>query len=225
MKKSIICGLSLAILVIGLSSCGKTTKGKITNDWTIVSSEEVQTTHSGQTGQEVYSKATMTENSVSNYSSYTLGGVENTSSNTGVVKANTISIKKDGTWNWTQELSYDENVGGGNTQNLTNKTNQGGTWSFVGKTKGDDFKKNERVIFNVLTKSTSTVQTMNQSVVTENSESFTYLAGENTMIFTVKESKNKELQLEKELDRENSSSGSSGVNTESKTLKMTLKGK
>ena len=223
MNKSIIYGLGIACLVIGLNSCVKTTKRKITNDWKIVSLEEERKGSSVVSTEEDYWKTDMTENTVYRYSHYTLLGVDGpytyTYETTGEVKENKMSIKKDGTWQWTQELSYDWN----GSENDTYKKDLSGTWSFVSKTKGDDFKKNERIIFNILLNKNSTIQTQNQQVVNDYNEEKTFLTGENTMTFTVKESKKKELQLEMESTSNYSNSWSSGVNYQSKTLKMTLK--
>ena len=228
MKKSFIYGVGIALLAIGLNSCGKTTKQKITNDWKIVSQEEEQESSWDQTDQDSYWKSSMTESTVSTYNSYTFmdvgGPTTYTSQHTGIVKENKIEIRKDGTWQWIQELSYDENVGGGNTQNDTYKKDLSGTWSFVGKTKGNDFKKNERVVFNILLNKSSTIQTQNQTIVNEYSDETTYLTSENTLTFTVKESKRKELQLEMESAMNHSSpANSSGTNSQTKSLKMTLK--
>ncbi len=227
MKKHIIYGLSLIFLAVGMNSCGKTTKRKITNDWKIVSIEEEQKATSVQADMENYWKTTMTESTVSNYSIYTIMGVDGpytyTSESAGEVKENEFSIKNDGTWQWTQELYYDENSGMGYPFTTTTKRYLSGTWSFIGKTKGDDFKKNERVVFNILLNKKSTLEKNQTTVLTDYSEETTYLTGESTMTFTVKESKKKELQLEMESAFHYSFMGSINDNTQSKTLKMTLK--
>lgn len=229
MNKSIIYGLGIVFLGFGLNSCGKTTKRKITNDWKIVSLEEERKGSSVVSTEEDYWKTDMTETTVYRYSKYTLTGVDGLYTyayeTTGEVKENKMSIKKDGTWQWTQELSYDWN----SSENDTYKKDLSGTWSFVSKTKGDDFKKNERIIFNILLNKTSTIQTQNQQVYNDYTEENTFLTGENTMIFTVKESKKKELQLEMESATNTSYtytdtySDISGSNYLIKTLKMTLK--
>lgn len=227
MKKRIIYGLSLIFLSVGLNSCGKTTKRKITNDWKIVSLEDEEEKNSGNTyDSDSYSKTIMTESTVSNYSTYTYMGPDSMETlieqSTGSVKANNLTIKKDGTWEWDQELFY-ENPPDSNTQSRTVKKNLSGTWSFVGKTKGNDFKKNERIIFNILQSKDVENYEWNSGGGNEVLEEHTYLTSENTMTFTVKESTKKELQLEMESASNNTYPWSSGVETRSKTLKMTLK--
>lgn len=223
MKKQTIYGLSLIFLAVGLNSCGKTTKRKVTNDWKIVSLEDEGEMDSNN---DSYSKTTMTESSVSIYNTYSFSGPDSIETFiedlTGLVKTNNLSIKKDGTWQWNQELFY-ENIAGPNSQNATLKKDLSGTWSFMGKTKGNDFKKNERLVFNVLSSYNSDYQIDGQTVVNDYSEQATYLTGQNTMTFTVKESTGKELQLEMESASNFSYSWSSGVNTQRRTLKMTLK--
>ncbi|MNR42787.1 hypothetical protein D3C85_1613410 [compost metagenome] len=94
----------------------------------------------------------------------------------------------------------------------------------MGKTKGDDFKKNERLLFNVLNKKESSLNIVDNVVVSDDLSNTTFLAGENMQIYTIKESKKKELQLELESNFVSESS-SSGVNKEEGTLKITLKEK
>lgn len=86
-----------------------------------------------------------------------------------------------------------------------------GTWSFVGKTKGDDFKKNERILFNVLSESESIIQTLNQVIVTNQTSANTYLTGEKMLIYTVTESKKDQLGM----NLEEAYSGTQGSNTAS----------
>jgi hypothetical protein len=217
MKKTIYT-LSIAFLALGISACAKSTKGRLTNDWKVVSSQQENKTVN-QSGDVTTESIFMTAVAVTHSSSFIPAtGTGYTSSIQGNVKANTISIKKDGTWIWNQELSFDDLSG-----NLTKTLEQSGTWSFAGKTKGDDFKKNERVIFNVLSDKLRTVQTVNQSVVTDYTDAKTSLTGEDYMIFTVEESKNKKLQLN--LDESRSSKFGSNSASQAKKLNMTLEQK
>ncbi|MGV3612532.1 MAG: hypothetical protein ACO1N0_16355 [Fluviicola sp.] len=228
MKKQLIYGLSLIFLAVGLNSCGKTTKRKITNDWKIVSLEDEAENNSPNTfDSHSYSKTTMTESTVSNYSTYTYMAPETVETlieqSNGSVKANNLTIKKDGTWQWDQELFYEKKPQNSNAQNITVKKNLSGTWSFVGTTKGNDFKKNERILFNILQSKDAEIFEWNSGGGNEVLEEHTYLTSEKTMTFTVKESSKKELRLEMESASNNTYPWSSGVETRSKTLKMTLK--
>lgn len=222
MKKHAIYGLGLAFLVIGLASCGKSNTRKITNDWTIVSSEE-DNTWINESGEKGATHTSFTETTISTHYEYTpSGGATTIQESSGKVSANTISIKKDGTWIWNQECSY-EGEQGGVLLNTTIKTIQSGTWNFVSKTKGDDFKKNERIAFNILKKSTNTFQLQDQVIAYNNDTENTFLAGENMIIYTIVESKNKELELKLEKNLEFTENGD--LNKRSLTQNMTLKEK
>ncbi|MNU99985.1 hypothetical protein D3C71_901380 [compost metagenome] len=103
-------------------------------------------------------------------------------------------------------------------------TEESGTWSFVGKTKGDDFKKNERVLFNVLNKKVSVTVVEDNAVVSDDSNNTTFLAGENMQIYTIKASKKKELELELESNVVSEPSSGGGSKDEG-TLNITLEEK
>lgn len=194
MKKVIYSTLSVALLTAGLISCGKSSKGKMVNEWKITSMEEssTNTSASGYVSKDV---TTYTETT---YQNTTTNGSNPSTSTDGKVITHTMTISKDGTWTMNRETSYQY------TTPLTNKAHtvtrvisNSGTWSFVGKTKGDEFKKNERVLFNTLSTSTTVTDkntTDNQSTTDVYSD--TYATGENPLIYTVVESKAKELQLE-----------------------------
>jgi hypothetical protein len=195
MKKIFYYTLSVAFMATAMASCAKSTKGKMANEWKVTSYQE-KSTDVQDNGDKTVSTTTMTENAITMTTEDTpSGGSTTTTTRTGTVSANDLTIKKDGTWTWTQNATIVENFGF--TVTTTYNTNKSGTWSFVGKTKGDDFKKNERILFNVLSESGSTVQTSGNTSLTSTS-SDTYLTGEYTMLFTVKESKGKSLELESE---------------------------
>ncbi len=190
MKKITVYTLSVAFLAAGMISCGKTTRGKMINDWN-VESQTSETTYLGSNEEKLVTNEVIMDNVVTTKYTQTSadGGTEATFS-TGKVNANSWAIKKDGTWIWTKELEYSE--GGG--QKII--TEQSGTWSFVSKNKEDGFKKNERVIFNVLSNKVTQIFSTNGSVVSTDSSTDTYLTGERNMFFTVKNSSNKLLEME-----------------------------
>jgi hypothetical protein len=219
MKVRAHCGF-MALLVLGLVSCGKSTTAKIANNWSVVSSEQEQTYVSAN-GWNNYSKVSFTETTISIFSQQTpLGGPTTTSESLGKVSENVLNIKKDGTWTWNQEWSY-EGPQSGMQVHTTLKTVQSGTWNFAAKTKGDDFKKNERIVFNILSKTITSSQTQNQMPVSNNSSTTNFLAGENMMIYTIAKSKSKELQLELEKGSQTTVNGE--VSNEKLTQKMSLK--
>ena len=200
MKKTILYGLGFIILVLGTASCGKSTTGKIANNWTIVSQTDEQTVvNSG--GDKNYSKNTYTETTFSNYSEQTpFSGNTITTETSGTVTTNTIEIKIDGTWTWNQEVTYSQDLGGGNTSNYVVKNIQSGNWNFVKKSKGEDFEKNERISLEALERTSSTVQTVNNVLANSNSSKTTYSPGESIVVYTIVKSKNKELELKLDVD-------------------------
>lgn len=210
----------MALLVIGLVSCGKSNTSKIANNWGVVSSEE-EYDNVSTNGWRNYSKISFTETTISIFSQQTPPGDPTTTSQSlGKVSENILNIKKDGTWAWNQEWSY-EGEQSGMLLHTTLKTVQSGTWNFIAKTKGDDFKKNERIVFNILSKTSTYSQTQNQVPTNNNSSTTTFLAGENTMIYTIAKSKNKELQLE--LEESSQSTVNAEVSKRTRTHKMSLK--
>lgn len=219
MKLHVRCGLIVMAALI-TASCGKSNIAKITNNWRVVSSDQEQT-HVNYDGGEYYSRVSFTETTVSIFSEQKpSGGPTTTSESLGNVSENTLSIKKDGTWTWNQEWSYN-NEQGGMMVHSNLKTVQSGTWNFAAKTKGDDFKKNERIVFNILSRTSTSSQIQDQEVVNNNTSTTTFLAGENMLIYTIAKSKNKELQLELEKDSQSINNGD--VSNTNMTQKMSLK--
>lgn len=224
MKRIIFSALSIALVAGGISSCGKSTKGKMSNDWKVTSYEE-STTNVNQDGDRTVSTTSANESTVTitNVSTPS-GGSSTTTTQNGTINAHTLKIEKDGTYRWTRDLSTTEPVGAGNTLTTKLIMEETGTWSFIGKNKEEGFKKNERVIFNTLTRTSTTSATLNQGTpVSSSTTKDTYMAGENVMIFTVTESKGKELQLS--YDADNSSTEDSEVSTSKTTTRITLKEK
>ena len=222
MKKIVFSFLSIALLA-GVSSCGKTTKGKMSNDWKVTSYEETATYVDADGDKNVNTisanESTITSTSVTTPS----GGTSTTNTQTGTINEHTLTMKKDGTWIWIRNMST--SVGTSNNSIVTNNISEtSGTWSFVGKSKDEDFKKNERILFNVLKSKNTSTETLNQTTqISSYSNTNTYLTGENVMIYTVTESKKKELTLE--IEENSSNTQGSDVSTNSRTAKVTLKEK
>lgn len=220
MKKITVYTLCFAFLAVGMASCAKTTKGKVTNKWKIISYERDET-GTYQNGNTSHLSMKMTEssfmrelldkdnNGTATYHSYSQG----------VVNSHELILKNDGTWNSVQDITY--NFGNDATNQMV--TNESGTWSFVGKTKGDDFKKNERILFNVLTRSERSLSKNGNTIVSEEITNTTFLTGESLLIYTIKESKKDEMQLEMESNIVSESDGN--VNKDEDFLKMTLRTK
>lgn len=218
MKKIILINLSLAFIV-GMTSCGKTTKRKLVNNWNVTSSfEEIENTSSN--GDRSTNTITTTGTEVTTSAVYDpSSGPTTTNTATGSVLTNEFIIKKDGTWSFTREISFQSG-----TSSSNNFIEQSGTWSFLEKNKGDDFKKNERVHFNILKSQSLETVSLSGSVVSSNSMDQTYLTGEKVLVYTVKESKKD--QLEMELETNSTLTQTSGNNYSNSTIKkMTLESK
>lgn len=221
MKKIFYCTLSVAFLAASVASCAKSSKGKMANDWKVTSYQETEKDVYSN-GDMSNSSTSMTENSVTQTTEDTPnGGSTTTDTQTGTVSTNALTIKKDGTWTWTMNYTITENQGVTVINNYNSL--RSGTWSFVGKTKGDDFKKNERVMFNVLSESGTNVQTVG-NITTTNTYSDTYMTGEYPMLFTVKESTGKSLELEAK-GANTSTNGGSSTSTYNSTLSIKLEQK
>jgi hypothetical protein len=213
MKRISFYTLSIAFLAAGLVSCGKTTTGKVTNEWKVTSyQEKIELVNSS--GDINRSTTSSNGSSVSNeYVSDPATGPSTTLFATGTANAFEFIIKKDGTWSSIKDFTY-------TTSNSSDQTKQerSGTWSFVGKTKGDDFKKNERILFNILNETETVTQISNQVLVNNQTTSDTYLTGENILIYTITLSKKDQLAM----NLEESYSGTQGSSTTSKETSVQL---
>ncbi len=221
MKKIAIYTLCFTFLAAGATSCAKTSKGKVTNEWKIVSYErnESGTYQNGNTSSLIIK---MTESSFTREltDKDNNGTVHFYNYSEGSVNSHELTIKKDGTWSSVQDITYVFSNNNGTNRIVTEES---GTWSFVGKTKGDDFKKNERMLFNVLNRSEKSTSTNGNNVTSDDLTSTTFLTGENLKIYTIKESKKEEMQLEMESNIASETNG--GVNKDEDLLKMTLRSK
>lgn len=219
MRKITVCILTLVFLAVGAVSCAKSNKNKVTNEWKVVSYEKTDD-YTGSQGSTNSTKMSMNESSFTLRNvAMTNGVVDMDHTSGGSVNSHELSVKKDGTWSWIQDITYVYD--NGSSRKLVKET---GTWSFVRKTKGDDFKKNERILFNVSTENVFTNQISGQVVVSENSTNKTFLTGENIRIYTITESKRKELQLELD-SKVVAEVDSGGENTDNERVKITLKEK
>lgn len=221
MKKVIFSILSISLLAGGISSCAKSSKGKMSNDWKI-DNYEVKTVETENNGDKTITTTSMSGSTVTmKTEDAPASGPSTTTTQTGVLNDGTYTIKKDGTWTMGTTFTFTSTPSTGVTIVSKYTNMQSGTWAFVGKNKEEDFKKNERVLFNTLSSSstTSSVTTIGGSSSTTNSSSSdTYLSGENTMIYTVTESKSKELKLSSDANH----SSTSGSNTNNVTSTATI---
>jgi len=216
MKKLLIGALSIALVATSVTSCAKSSRGKMSNDWTVSSFKEVSTDASGSNSQTRTVSGTETTISINDD-----GDVTN-----GSISKNTYTIKKDGTWEAAMDYSFSGTTNGV-TVATTTTTMRSGTWNFIGKNKTEDFKKNERIMFNTLSdKNTTTTKTTfgTTTQTSTSSDTDTYMAGENVVVYTVVESKKKELTLATDgKSTYSSSNGSSTTNgSTTSTSEITL---
>lgn len=218
MKRISIIILGTLFLTVGISACGKTTKGKASNEWKVTSMQSVDT-YENPDGNKHVSTFAMTETTITETDEYYYPTApSNTESQSGVVNANEFIIKKDGTWSWIIDGTYPTSDG-----TSQQRLEQSGTWSFLDRTKGDDFKKNERVLFNVLSAKVHEIVIENGVVVDDYTDDLTYTTGKSTMIYTVIDSKKDKLELES--DAKNVSNQNSSLNTISTYRKIVLEAK
>lgn len=205
MKKAILF-VALAAGTAGfMTSCGKSSKGKLAAEWKLDSMTSTSTYSSGGTSTTSISGTTYTETSGSG-------------TQTGTVKTASWTIEKDGTWTRTLEIEMTETFSGV-TYTTNNKNVSEGTWDFLaGKT--DEFKKNERVVFNTKT-STDTNVTTSGGVSNTTTETNTYLDGENSMIYVISESKKKSLTLTYSGSNTNTDNSGSSTSTYNETVNLT----
>lgn len=224
MRKLFIVGVSAVLLAGGVSSCKKTTKGKMSNDWT-VSSNVSETTSVNNAGDKTVTTVTLTGDSGTRTSVTTpTTGSTSTTEKTAVVRAFTYTIEKDGSWKKFEDITWTTTFTGGSSSDAK-QTTTSGTWSFVSKNKTGEFKQNERVIFSVLAEDSKTVSSTTTLGVTTSSESSrakTYAEGEATVTYVVVESKAKELQLKTEFDETSSSTAGGTTNKSSRSVVETL---
>ncbi len=208
MRKKICLTLTVVIIAFAVASCGKTTNRKLTNDWKVTSDESKGATLFQDGSKTTFSNSYTETNYKSTYSHTDPDGNTYSDNTSGTLKLNEFSIKKDGTWTWERTVFY---AYSGNTNNFK----RSGEWAFLGNNKGDDFKKNECVVFNVLNETTALTF---GSGTTPYSSSISYLIGEKALFYKVKESKAKELQLESEYNRVQTDYTGTGTETYLNTL-------
>lgn len=185
--------LVLSLLTGGISSCKKSSTRKISNQWTVTSSEE-QSADTYADGSNLASFFNVNGNAVNRFvSSQDANGVNQTSSSSGIINLYEYIINKDGTWSSTKNYTIIIS----SVKNITYISELSGTWNFVKKNSSDDFKKNEKVLFNVLSDKHTAIQIEGPETYQTESK-HTFLPGENVLIYKVLESKTKKLKFQYE---------------------------
>jgi hypothetical protein len=206
MKKEIIIFL---LLISSISSCKKATKRKVVNYWKVESYElvKIENVPGG------YNSIIMNIKDSKYKCTSDFFNKEDTTED-GKVQYFFFTIKKDGTWSSEKDLIYQKTFAY-NTQRWVEK--ESGTWSFLGKSKADSYKKNERIIFNTL-KRTYTKGDINNFIHTMN---YTYLPGESLVIYSITEASNNKLKLELQESSSFNSSTTSVIGETYKTMNST----
>lgn len=199
MKKIIIYSLSVLLVAGAAISCRKTSKGKMSNEWQLsdYSSTETRTDDDGDVNT---TTITSDGTTITSTSSYTSGGTTTSNTATGVVNDYSFVIDKDGTWEETMDVTFTDTDGNA-TSVETTATVSSGTWNFLGNV--EEFKKNERVVFNTLSETnnySSSTTFGGTTISSSSSETESFANGENAEIMLVVESKRKELELMTERD-------------------------
>ncbi len=228
MKKSILLGLSLALFIGAGSSCKKTSKRKIANSWTIQSITETTTTKDPnmvKIEEYTYKDSKLNQK----ITIKPISGNNDIYTSIGESSEMTFKIRKDGTWEKITNLKLETNTGANNGNIIINsdiKRTASGTWNFLGKIEKNEFKKNERIIFNTLVVNES-LESANPilggaNIITTNNN--TYSNGEMNEIYVVSSSKKKELILilEKESSEIESDGTISNTTTINKSSSITL---
>ena len=135
----------------------------------------------------------------------------------GTVNTATWTIEKDGTWSRVFKVTVVDAGTGYSVTSVMDMTSSG-TWSFVGKNKSADLKKNDRVSFSTLAStevSTSTL-TLGTTVGTPdvNTNTSSYGEGEMVEVYVVDESKKKALTMSKDENNGGTNTDSMGTNTD-----------
>lgn len=221
MKKTLILLFVAALGAGTMSSCKKSNKGKLSGEWTIASLSSTSTNTSGNPSTTSTTAISSTDGaSISIVSSSTAAGSTTTTQN-GTVNTATWTIEKDGTWSMTMDVTFSGSETGYTWTSSEAETTTG-TWSFVGKDKSADFKRNDRVIFNTLTSassySDSYTVTGGSAVVSTSSDSYSWATGENQATYVITESKKKELTLTQEGSSTWSDTDAGGTTSGSSTL-------
>lgn len=191
MKKGLLATINVALLSVLLVSCGKTTKGKLVGEYDVVSLN-YSSVYTSPNYKEVTSESFANGIYAYSYQEYEDGELDYSNTKDGKVESHTFTIKKDGTWE--RKLNYHLDYSSDFKTVFT--ISESGTWSFMTKNKSDEFKKNERVIFNVTSSYYKESDVETGEVVWMDEDIDSYKSGYQVRVYRVIESKKGELELE-----------------------------
>lgn len=218
--------LVATVLSAGLmvTSCGKTTKGKIDKDWKVTNYEETTARIDQTMTQTEFIKLDQSEAAIT-YNQLPTGQPTVVTTSQGKTLQNTFTIRKDGTWNLIREY-YTEHTYQDTLRRFTRYYSASGSWNFLEKGKEDGYGKRERILFQTLQEKVSNVLTFimegqPDNVVTSDVTNNTYELGDFSTIYVVEDSSRKKLSLTSE-SIVKTDNNFSGTYTTEKSIKMDL---
>ena len=225
MKKTLILLFVAALGAGTMSSCKKSNKGKLSGEWTVASLSETNTNTSGNPSTTSTTTVSSTDGAAVSIESSSTAANSTTTTMNGTVNTGTWTIEKDGTWSMIMDVTFSGSETG-YTWTQSERETTTGAWSFVGKDKSAEFKRNDRVIFNTLTSasdySDSYTVTGGSAVTSTSSDSYSWATGENQATYVITESKKKELTLTQEGSSTWSDTDAGGTTSGSSTLMSTM---
>jgi len=225
MKKTIIYGLSFAFIAATATSCGKTTKGKMSNEWSATELSSSSTTTNADGDVETTSWSSTDGATFTMTQTYTpSGGTSSSLTLDGTVNEFSYTINKDGSWSSVTDMTFSIDLGGGISQTQQTRDENSGTWTLLGKNKTGELKKNERVVFNTLSSTSTETSTITGSTPDTETSTNTYAEGENPEVMMVVESKGKMLKLKKETNNAYTFDGDTETTVSTMEITMEEKG-
>ena len=225
MKKTLILLCVAALGTATMTSCKKSNKGKLSGEWTVASLSETNASTSGNPSTTNTTVISSTDGAAISLVSSSSAAGSTPSTTNGTVNTATWTIEKDGTWSMTMDVTL-SGAETGYTWTQSEQETTTGTWSFVGKDKSADFKRNDRVVFNTLTSATgysdSYTVTGGSAVTSTSSDSYSWQTGENQTTYVITESKKKELTLTQEGSSTWSDTDAGGTTSGSSTSMSTI---
>lgn len=209
-------------------------KARLAGEWTVTYFKSISTWDNGAGDSSSYTQESNDGKTQTNTSVSTSGGVAGTPQiTTTTIDLWEMTINKDGSYtevkNTTEVTVTDLGGGVTSTDTEVRTRSYSGSWSFVGKDKTGDYKKNERVIFTVTlydgTYQNTNVYNDNGTATTTvgdlSTSNETYLTGEWVNYMDILQLKGKEVKLVLEGDNTDINTTTGGGTTVSTTTKYT----
>lgn len=218
MKKLIL----FTFLFFAIASCQKASVHSLCKKWKM---KAYTTTYTGYGDNKKILESSTTNATATDFTAtevdYYYDSITNsqaTSTAKGTVNKYTYTFNKNGTWEATTDMTITSTINAdGSVDNTVSNvvTTQSGTWCFIKKTKGEQYKKNERLLINVLLSVITTTSSMpGSSTAYTETETRSYAVGESSQTFNIDKSNSNELSISVKKDNSDHYSDSSGSNSE-----------